>query len=245
MGHEFEQTDEANVDAGVDEVWQAIATGPGIDSWYMGRTEVAEGTVRTAFAGFSPTSPVTASEPGKRFAYSMQPAPDGRFVAFDFLIEGRAGGSTSLRLVTSGFLPGDDWAEEFDAMSKGGALFFRTLVEYLNHFAGRTATPVTAFGPPVDRWDRAWVRLGAALGVDRPVREGDRVRFQPEPDRTVDAVVYFANEHTVGVRGADAIYRFVKGFRGPMIAMHHLFTPGVDAARAEAAWQTWLTRALA
>jgi hypothetical protein len=245
MGHEFEVTDSADVDATVDEVWQAIATGPGIDSWFMGRTEVANGTVRTAFGGYTPEAPVSVSDPGKRFAYGAPPAPDGRFVAFDFLIEGRAGGSASIRLVTSGFLPGDDWAEEFDAMTKGGALYFSTLVEYLNHFAGRTATPVTAFGPPVDDWDRAWARLGAELGVDRPVHTGDQVRISPDGKTTVDGVSYFANEHTVGVRTSDAIYRFVKGFHGPMIAMHHLFTPDTDGTQAEQAWQDWLARVFA
>lgn len=240
MGHEFEAVDSADVDATVDEVWQAIATGPGIDSWYMGRTEVAEGTVRTAFGGYTPQSQINASEPGKRFAYRTLPGPDGRFIAFDFLIEGRAGGSTSLRLVTNGFLPGDDWAEEFEAMTLGGALYFRTLIEYLNHFAGRTATPVTTFGPPVTDWDQAWARLGAELGLDRPAREGDQVRVGDS-----SGTVYFANTHTLGVRTSEAIYRFVKGFHGPMIVMHNLFQPETGSAEAERFWQAWLSRVFA
>jgi hypothetical protein len=28
--------------------------------------------------------------------------------------------------------PGDDWEAEYDAMTKGGALFFRTLVEFFS-----------------------------------------------------------------------------------------------------------------
>ena len=43
MGHQFEDALETEVDATVDEVWQAIATGPGIDSWFMGRNSVADG----------------------------------------------------------------------------------------------------------------------------------------------------------------------------------------------------------
>ena len=58
---------------------------------------------------------MTAWDPARRFAYRSGEAPDGRFIAYEFLIEGRAGGSTVLRTVTSGFLPGDDWAEEFEA----------------------------------------------------------------------------------------------------------------------------------
>ena len=32
-----------HVHATPEEVWQAIATGPGIDSWFMGRNEVEPG----------------------------------------------------------------------------------------------------------------------------------------------------------------------------------------------------------
>ena len=40
MGHEFAQHKEAEVPASPDEIWAAIATGPGIDSWFMGRSDV-------------------------------------------------------------------------------------------------------------------------------------------------------------------------------------------------------------
>jgi uncharacterized protein YndB with AHSA1/START domain len=243
MGYEFSQEDRADVNATIDEVWTAIATGPGIDSWFMGKTEVADGVVRLIFGD----QPVTASEPGRRFAYGGDRDPDGRFVAFDFMIEGRAGGGTSLRMVTSGFLPGDDWADEFDAMTKGGALYFHTLVEYLNRFAGRTAMPVTASSAPVTDWPAAWAAIGRALGLARRLQTGDSVAFSID-GRTIEGTVFFANEHTAGIRSDDAIYRFVMGFRpgggGPMFAMHNLFAPGVDAGTAEKQWSDWLTRVI-
>ena len=40
MGRPFENRSEAEVPASPDEVWAAIASGSGIDSWYMGRSEV-------------------------------------------------------------------------------------------------------------------------------------------------------------------------------------------------------------
>lgn len=43
MGHSFEGIDEIEVPASVEDVWTAIATGPGIDSWFMGRNEVTPG----------------------------------------------------------------------------------------------------------------------------------------------------------------------------------------------------------
>ena len=180
MGHPFEQRSQAEVPATPDEVWAAIASGPGIDSWFMGRSEVqpgANGTVRTVFGEYAPELDVTAWDPARRFAYRSGEAPDGRFIAYEFLIEGRAGGSTVLRTVTSGFLPGDDWADEFEAMTLGGEMYFRTLVEYLTYFAGRFAVPVTAFGPPGTTWSRDRALLCRALGLPEAAKPGDRARF--------------------------------------------------------------------
>jgi uncharacterized protein YndB with AHSA1/START domain len=149
MGKRFEQRRDAEVPASPEEVWAAIATGPGIDSWFMGHSEVEPGgagtgggTVRTVFGEYAPELDVTAWDPPRRFGYRSGEAPDGRFIAYEFLIEGRGGGSTVLRAVTSGFIPGDDWADEFEAMTAGGDGYFRTLVEYLTHFSGRYAVPV-------------------------------------------------------------------------------------------------------
>ena len=179
MGHPFEQRSQAEVPATPDEVWAAIASGPGIDSWFMGHSEVqpgANGRVRTVFGEYAPELDVTAWDPARRFAYRSGEAPDGRFIAYEFLIEGRAGGSTVLRTVTSGFLPGDDWAEEFEAMTLGGEMYFRTLVEYLTYFAGRFAAPVTAFGPPGTTWSRDRALLCRALGLPETAQPGDQAR---------------------------------------------------------------------
>ncbi|MGW4486341.1 SRPBCC family protein [Amycolatopsis sp. NPDC004368] len=244
MGKEFEIPGSAEVAATPEEVWAAIATGPGIDSWFMGRNEVeggVGGVVRGAFAGWEPEYSITGWDPLKRLAYETGPGPDGRRVGYEFLVEGRDGGSSVIRCVTSGFLPGDDWEEEFEAMTAGGALFFANLAEYVTHFAGRVATPVTAFGPPVADWDRQWAALGAELGLAERPAQGDRVRVE-HAGRSTEGVVYFVNPQTVGVRTADALYCFIEGFRGPLMVCHHVFTAdGGD----ERSWQEWLGRVTA
>jgi hypothetical protein len=119
-----------------------------------------------------------------------------------------------LRAVTSGFLPGEDWADEFEAMTLGGELYFRTLVEYLTYLPGRFATPVTAFGPPGPSWTRDRALLCRALGLAAAPQPGDPVRFADEIG-PADGVVYFANPHAIGVRTPDALYRFMRGFGKP------------------------------
>src|SRR5919197_6306817 len=98
MAHKFEVREELTIDATPEQVWDAIATGPGIDAWFMGHSEIEPGVggrTRMSMPGWTAESTVTAWEPGRRFAYQGDEAPDGTFMAFEYLIEGRAGGSTA------------------------------------------------------------------------------------------------------------------------------------------------------
>jgi uncharacterized protein YndB with AHSA1/START domain len=239
VGHEWEQHDEAEVDATPEQVWDAIATGPGYDSWFMGRTELepgAGGAVRTDLGGYTMESTVTAWEPLRRFAFRGDETPDGRFIAFEYLIEGREQGSTVLRLVSNGFLPGDDWEAEFDAMVKGGAMYFATLVAYLTHFAGRTATPISAVAP-----GRVFGRVPAALGLTAAPTVGALVHAAPAGLPPIDGVVDFVNPHALGVRTGDALYRFVQGL-GPTVVGDHPLTNSVERDETEPARRAWLAR---
>ena len=222
MGKDFEISLQEQVDATPQQVWQAISTGPGVSSWFVGRTEIAGSTVRTSFGDdWIPAGTVTDAEPGRRFAYRSATAPDGRFLANEYLVEGRGHAATVVRAVTSGFLPGDDWADEYEAMRYGTQLFFATLLEYLRHFPGRTATPLTLFSPPVHDWPAAWQRLHTELGLPAEPRPGDAVKA----DLIADGVVYFTNPHTLGVRTSDALHRFIRGLHGGMVLSHALFAP--------------------
>ena len=107
MTHPFEIELETILPASPEQVWAAIATGPGIDSWFMGRNEVEPregGIAAMETGGRREEAVITAYEPGKRIATRTATAEDGRFMAFEYLIEGRDGGSTVLRVVHSGLL---------------------------------------------------------------------------------------------------------------------------------------------
>jgi uncharacterized protein YndB with AHSA1/START domain len=215
VGKDFEARLDAEIAATPEQVYQAIATGPGIDAWFVGRSEVDGETVRTSFGeGWMPERTVTAAEAPHRFAYRSATGEDGRFVAYEYLVEGRAGAATVLRTVTSGFLPGDDWAEEFEAMTFGTELFFRTLTDYLRYFPGRVGTSVTTFGPPVTDWNRAREELHARLGLGADPRPGDPV---------AGGVVSFTNPHTLLIRAPDGLHRYMRGFHGSLVECHSQF----------------------
>jgi hypothetical protein len=242
VGHEFESVNEVTVPAAPEQVWEAIATGPGIDSWFMGHTDITDGVVRLGYGDMTLTSDVTAWDPLKRFGHASGRGDDGRFIAYEFLLEGRSGSATTLRMVTSGFIPGEDWENEFDAMTRGGALFWRTLVTCLTHFAGRAATPITVFGPPLTDMTAAWRALYDELGLTGVPAEGDPVRLVID-GRALDGVVYAADPQALGIRAENGMYRFLQGFFDPtLITAHVVFAP--DAPQPDEVWRAWLARVL-
>lgn len=241
MSHPYQIAKEFEFDATPEQVWDAIATGPGIDAWFMGHSEVEPkegGDVTFTLGDFTTVGTVTAWEPRKRFSYRSADLPDGSFMAFDYMIEGRDGGSTVLRMVQSGVLDQTSWEGEYDALEKGWNLYLHTIGEYLEHFDGRPVRTVDAGGAQADDEDKAWAVLTGGLGLtDAPV-PGDAVRL-PVVDKA-GVIDYVEQNAVIGVRTDDGLYRF-SGRYGGMSLGHHLFSDDVDKAEAEQAWQSWLT----
>jgi len=243
MPHEFKVTKEIALDASPEQVWEAVATGRGLDAWLMGSNEVEPrvgGTTRFTMGGYSEEGTVTAWEPLKRFAYRSREGDDGSFMAFEYVIEGREEGRTVLRLVQSGFMSGD-WEAEYEALNKGWDMYLRTIGQYLTYFPGQTATPISAQGPQAPGEEQVWDALKRGLGLSGTVSEGDRARFTLAGTAPVEGVVDSVLSPTfLGVRTSDGLYRFV-GRGGAVGVGHHVFDAGVDQERAELAWRTWLT----
>ncbi|HEY3211374.1 MAG TPA: SRPBCC domain-containing protein [Actinomycetota bacterium] len=247
MAHPFEVRKEIEVEATPEEVWEAIATGPGLDAWFMGRNEVEPGEggkVRMTLPAWTLESSVTVWDPPRRFVTDTGKDEDGRLMVFEYLIEGRDGGSTVLRFVHSGFLAGDDWETEYEALKSGDPMYIHKLAQYLKYFRGRTATPVDVYGPQVPDREQAWVTFRTGLGLPGAVAEGDQVRLTPEGLPPMDGVVDWVSPETLGVRTSDGLYRFIHGLGGTVVLGHHIFAD-VDQQATEQAWQAWVDRAFA
>ncbi|GAA4584898.1 SRPBCC domain-containing protein [Planotetraspora phitsanulokensis] len=250
MGHEFELRKEIELDATPEQVWDAIATGPGVDSWFMGRNEIEPhegGAVRMTIAGHTDESTITAWEPMKRLAHRSPVGDDGAFMAFEYLIEGRAGGSTVLRMVQSGVL-GGDWETEYDALNEGWDVYLHSLAQYLAHFPGRRAAVVTIIKPQAADRDKAWTAIKAELGVTDEIAVGDRVHLTIDGAPPVEGVVDYDGLPTfIGVRSADGLYRFIHSgpLRGDVVVLGHHIYSDVDPEPAQQAWQSWLDRVFA
>jgi uncharacterized protein YndB with AHSA1/START domain len=249
MPHEFEVREEITLEATPEQVWEAIATGPGIDSWFMGRNEIEPregGRTRTVAPDWTAESTVTVWDPPHRFAYRGDENPDGTFMAFEYLVEGREGGSTVLRFVHSGFL-GDDWEAEYEALSKGDRMYLEKLAIYVKHFAGRTSTyNMFAYGPQVADSQRAWAAFTEAFGLAGTATSGDKGRLTVDGLGPVDAVVEFAaSPDFLGVRAGDGIYMLIHGYGDTVVVERHDFASDVNGEELENAWKSWFTRTFA
>jgi uncharacterized protein YndB with AHSA1/START domain len=249
MSHEFEVREEIALEATPEQVWEAIATGPGIDSWFMGHTEMEPGEgspSRMTLLGYTQEATVTAWEPAKRFALRSGDNPDGTFMAFEYLIEGREGGSTVLRFVHSGIL-GDDWAEQYDALKVGDGMYLRKLAAILKHFPGQvSAYNLFLPGPPVADQDAAWAAFTEAVGLTAAVTEGARTRLAVDGLAPADGVVEFVSHPAfLGVRTNDGLYTFIHGYQHAVVVEYHSFAGDADQQQTEQAWQAWLTKSFA
>jgi hypothetical protein len=141
-------------------------------------------------------------------------------------------------VVHSGFLPDDVWEGEFDALKKGDPAYIFKLAEYLKHFRGRTAVPVSAWGAQVEA-DRAWSAFHGALGVGAAVTVGHPVHANLDGLPPIDGVIDYHTTDFLGVRTDDGIYRFIAAMGGTAIG-HHIYAD-LDRAATQAAWEAWLT----
>jgi hypothetical protein len=191
-------------------------------------------------------STITAYEVGKRFAYRSDPAPDGTFMAFEYLIEGRAGGSTTVRFVHSGLLSGDDWETEYDALTQGDPMYLQQLAAYLKHFPGATlAHSVFAVGPQEKDSARVWSAFGSALGLSGPATPGAEVSLTIGGLVRTSGVVEFVAPTYVLARTDEGLYLLMQGYHDMIVVEYHGYAGEQSDEELQGAWQSWLAKAFA
>jgi uncharacterized protein YndB with AHSA1/START domain len=162
---------EVEVPGTVEEVWQAIATGPGISSWFV-PTEFEERdgkpvAVKLNFGpGMETSSVVTAWDPPRRFAAEAPGwVPGSPVIADEWSVEARGGGMCVVRIVHSLFASTDDWDNQLEGTESGWPGFFRILRIYLTHFRGQRSAMMQWLAPAAGTEAEAWDTLTAAVGL--------------------------------------------------------------------------------
>jgi uncharacterized protein YndB with AHSA1/START domain len=161
---------EVEVPGTPEEVWRAIATGPGISSWFVPTEfEERDGKPVAVTMNFGPgmesRAVVTKWEPPRMFAGQGEGWGGSPPIATEWSVEARAGGVCLVRVVNSLFASTDDWDSQLEGTESGWPGFFRTLRIYLTHFRGQRSAIMQLVAPAAGTEAEAWDTLTAPLGL--------------------------------------------------------------------------------
>jgi uncharacterized protein YndB with AHSA1/START domain len=163
-----------DIDATLDEVWQALTTGEGIARWFGPYATVKPGEGGSVSVGWDPKemweTPITVWEPQRHMqTASEMPTKDGGIVrlAVDYYVEVH-GGRVRVRLVHSGFDDSSTWDDYIDGLDAGWAFFLFNLKHALERHRGVAR----------QQWS-ARFRTTARPGEEHPVFGASGLRVQP------------------------------------------------------------------
>jgi uncharacterized protein YndB with AHSA1/START domain len=239
-------------------VWQAIATGPGISSWFV-PAEVEEREGGTTVTHFGPgnsmdsVAKITVWDPPRRFVAETEERA-GK-VATEWTVQTRAGDACVVRVVHSWFAATDDWDHEFEGHTYGWLSFFRLLRLYLTHFRGARGASFQAMGTTSPPKEPAWKSLMDALGISAP-KVGATVATRgdaPGLAGTVEWAGQPAWPEELVVRldtPAAGIAHFVPYAMGGQVFLTLRFyvfgeSAAAEIARMEPEWTQWIAKRFA
>lgn len=179
-----------------EEVWRAIATGPGISSWFVPTTSderVGGETVSSFGPEMDAVAKITEWDPPHRYTAESTEAAETEqgpgTVATEWIVEARDGGSCVVRVVHRWFADTDEWDGEFEAHAYGWATsYFRLLSLYLTHFSGQQCSTFELAGfnaaPPAQTW--ATIRSG--LGFTKDADRVEALEGAPELSAAIERI---------------------------------------------------------
>jgi uncharacterized protein YndB with AHSA1/START domain len=249
---------EIDVPGTPEQVWEAIATGPGITAWFVPAevTPGAGGRIAMNMDAGVATGVITGWEPPRRLVYEEvwepEDARSASKLATEFLVEARGGDSCVVRLVTNVFGSTADWGDELASMREGWTLFLRNLARYLEQFPGRPCGTAMATGKVDGSLHDAWATSAAALGIDAHPEPGAAVVVAADGLTPVRGTArsFFDGEHHQGVvidvesPAQGTLHLFDYAWRGDVFLNAHAYLYGDGAAEAagrlQAEWSTWM-----
>ena len=249
---------ETEVPGTPEEVWQAIATGPGISAWFV-PTKLEEregGAVVLDFGpGMESQAVITAWDPPRRFVAESkeQMGPGSPTVADEWTVEAKSGGTCRVRVVHSWFASTDDWDNQFEDVEKGWPAFFRILGIYLAHFRGQPSEVIPIMAMTSESKSAVWNRFLGSLGFER-LAEGQRVETAHGAPRLAGIVEWVVDkEHEeliirIEEPTSGVVHLFPIPMGGQVCLSVRLYLYGAQAqavaAREAPVWQAWINKLL-
>jgi len=242
-----------------EEVWQAIATGPGISAWFVPtKVEEREGGAITANFGPGMDSVATVKvwdPPRKLVADSRDDmGPEDPTIATEWIVEAKGGGTCLVRVVHSWQTASDKWDKQFEGHTEGWKGFFRILKLYLTHFRGQSSAALQLAGIATGEKGAAWAKVADSLGLGAAA-VGERFQTSsPAPAVTgyVEQTGEPAHPEVLLLRletpAPGLVHLFAMPMGGQIYISVRLFFYGDPASAARAAeseeprWQAWLAQ---
>ncbi|MEZ5966521.1 MAG: SRPBCC domain-containing protein [Planctomycetota bacterium] len=246
---------EVEVPGTPEQVWQAIASGPGISAWFV-PTQL-DGKVGGKLAcdfggGMVSSAKITDWQPPHRFVATDETwLQGGPPVATEWTVEARKGGTCVVRVVHSLFASTDDWDGQIEGTEHGWPSYFRVLKHYLAHHAGEPSASFVGMAPSPQPAAATWRTMVQAFASGEP-RMGERLRIEAPGvaalGGTVTAVDHVPQGTSVMVHVDQPVPGILLASAMDCGAMHMATLQGFFyGARAEAAaadqegWKQWLT----
>lgn len=240
------------------QVWAAMATGPGNAAWFARATieERVGGLLRFDFMpGMSSQGEVTAWDPPRRFAY-VEPEwePGAPPIETEITIRPGDGPGCAVRMTHTIRTDSSRWDASLQNFEDNWPGFFKVLRHYLANFADRPAASFQVMTQTSDALEAVWNRMTGALGlVDAKAGEKRRVTGPQVLSGTVEEVRQDASQHFVMLFLDQPVgVAWVGSWRGagsPVTASAAFYFYGANAqdtvATAESAWQDWLAETAA
>lgn len=238
-----------------EQVWEALATGPGNSAWFTKTTidERVGGTIQFDFGPHGKQEgEVTVWEPPRRFGYVERnwsgSAPP---VATEITITARSGDRCVVRMVHSLFTSSAEWDDQMEGFEQGWPAFFEVLRLYLTHFAGRPGACFTAMSRVEGDHLAVWKRLTDQLGLSG-ADTGDRRTTPERPERlsgVVERIKQDSRERYVMMRldapapGIVLVGTTRSGSSTNVSVTLYFYGANADAiaAASEQKWQAWLS----
>lgn len=235
------------------EVWEAIATGPGVSSWFVPtKFELgADGQPTTLVChfgeGMDANAVVKEWDPPRRFlAESDDFAPGGPPASTEWTVEPTTDDACLVTVEHSLQSDSDDWDTNLEGTESGWPAFFTILRLRMAHFRDEPHAVLEQVGMAAAP-DTAWADLAAALGLtDAAV--GER-RSSPEGAPSLSGVIESVpNDSEVLLRleepapGVGHLFALSLGDAVMLSVRLHLYDPqaAATADREQAVWQAWM-----
>jgi uncharacterized protein YndB with AHSA1/START domain len=173
------------LNASPEEVFRAVTDGTELAKWIAPEARVTppsegkKGSIWISWGeGMGVETPIEIWDAPRHIRHPFGENPDTKAPLWaDWSIEARAGGTTTLRLVHSGFSTSAEWDEEFESHARGWRLMLQNLRHYLARHAKKNAVHIPFSTKANASRESVWPTMLQKLGLEGTPKSGDAYRI--------------------------------------------------------------------